>query len=78
MSYIQTGNQIITQITVIEAEAEKQHEALSLMADRARFMARQPGLSRSACIEASTAGVSSITSDGKAANSCSSPINRRA
>src|SRR5438067_10980201 len=40
---IQTGNQPVTQITVIEAEPEQQHEALSLMAERARFMARQPG-----------------------------------
>ena len=43
MAHIQTGNQIVTQITVIEAEPEKQHEALTLMADRAKFMARQPG-----------------------------------
>jgi quinol monooxygenase YgiN len=43
MPQIQTGNQPVTQITVIEAEPEKQHEALSLMAERAHFMARQPG-----------------------------------
>jgi heme-degrading monooxygenase HmoA len=43
MPHIQTGNQMVTQITVIEAEPEKQNEALSLMAERARFMARQPG-----------------------------------
>ena len=43
MAHIQTGNQMVTQITVIEAEPEKQNEALSLMAERARFMARQPG-----------------------------------
>src|SRR5437763_13578339 len=43
MPHIQTGNQPVTQITVIEAEPEKQQEALSLMAERARFMARQPG-----------------------------------
>ena len=43
MPRIQTGNQPVTQITVIEAEPEKQQEALSLMAERARFMARQPG-----------------------------------
>jgi hypothetical protein len=34
---------MVTQITVIEAEPEKQNEALSLMAERARFMASQPG-----------------------------------
>ena len=43
MPHIQTGNQLVTQITVIEAEPEKQNEALSLMAERARFMASQPG-----------------------------------
>jgi len=43
MPHIQTGHQPVTQITVIEAEPEKQQEALSLMAERARFMARQPG-----------------------------------
>ena len=43
MPHIQTGNQMVTQITVIEAEPEKQNEAMSLMAERARFMARQPG-----------------------------------
>jgi hypothetical protein len=36
-------HQMVTQITAIEAEPEKQNEALSLMAERARFMASQPG-----------------------------------
>src|SRR5437762_5659349 len=43
MPQIQTDHRTVTQITVIEAEPEKQQEALSLMAERARFMARQPG-----------------------------------
>ena len=43
MPHIQTDNKTVTQITFIEAEPEKQREALSLMAERARFMARQPG-----------------------------------
>src|SRR6266571_3482121 len=43
MVHIQIDNQPVTQITVIEAEPEKQQEALSLMTERARFMARQPG-----------------------------------
>jgi hypothetical protein len=38
-----TENQFVTQITLIESEPEKQTEALSLMHERARFMARQPG-----------------------------------
>lgn len=43
MPHIQTKNQPVTQITVIEAEPGSQQEALSLMTERARFMARQPG-----------------------------------
>ncbi|MCK1478306.1 antibiotic biosynthesis monooxygenase [Bradyrhizobium sp. 197] len=43
MPNIQANNQTITQITVVESGPEKQAEALSLMAERARFMARQPG-----------------------------------
>src|SRR5260370_39176904 len=35
--------QAVTQITFIEVEPEKQQEALSLMTERAHFMARQPG-----------------------------------
>jgi heme-degrading monooxygenase HmoA len=43
MPQIQTDPQPVTQITIIEAEPAKQAEALSLMTERARFMARQPG-----------------------------------
>jgi heme-degrading monooxygenase HmoA len=43
MPQIQTEHQPVTQITVVDAEPGKQAEALSLMAERARFMARQPG-----------------------------------
>lgn len=43
MPQIQIGQQPVTQITMIEAEPEKQAEALSLMRERARFMQRQPG-----------------------------------
>src|SRR3954451_10406256 len=43
MPHIRTDNQPVTQITIIEAEPGKQQEALSLMAERARFMAQQPG-----------------------------------
>src|SRR6201991_5386686 len=43
MPHIRTDNQPITQITVIEPEPGKQAEALSLMTERARFMAHQPG-----------------------------------
>src|SRR2546421_5509598 len=43
MPHIRTDKQPVTQITVIESEPEKQAEALSLMTERARFMARQPG-----------------------------------
>ena len=43
MPSIQTNNQMVTQITVVDAEPEKQAEALSLMTERARFMAGRPG-----------------------------------
>jgi len=43
MPHIRTDNQPVTQITVIEPEPGKQADALSLMTERARFMARQPG-----------------------------------
>jgi heme-degrading monooxygenase HmoA len=43
MPLIRTGDQQVTQITVIESGREKQAEVLSLMTERARFMARQPG-----------------------------------
>ena len=43
MPHIQIDNQPVTQITVIESEPGKQAETLSLMTERARFMARQPG-----------------------------------
>ena len=43
MPQIQTSNQQVTQITIVEAEPAKQAEALSLMSERARFMSRQPG-----------------------------------
>jgi heme-degrading monooxygenase HmoA len=43
MPQIQTRQQPVTQITIIESEPHKQQEALSLMTERAQFMARQPG-----------------------------------
>lgn len=43
MPQIQTDPQPVTQITIIEAEPEKQTEALSLMRQRAKFMQGQPG-----------------------------------
>ena len=43
MPRIEKDHQAVTQITFIEVEPDKQQEALSLMTERARFMARQPG-----------------------------------
>ena len=43
MPQIRSDNQPVTQITIVEAEPDKQAEALAVMADRARFMAAQPG-----------------------------------
>ena len=43
MPQIQSNDQPVTQITIVEADPGKQDEALSLMTERARFMSRQPG-----------------------------------
>jgi heme-degrading monooxygenase HmoA len=43
MPQIRADHQPITQITVIEPESGRADEALALMTERARFMARQPG-----------------------------------
>ena len=43
MPQIHERNQPVTQITVVELEPGRQEEALSLMVERAHFMARQPG-----------------------------------
>jgi heme-degrading monooxygenase HmoA len=43
MSQIKTDKPCVTQITVIECEPGKQDAALSVMEERARFMAKQPG-----------------------------------
>jgi len=43
MPAIQIDNRLVTQITIVEPEPGKQDQALSVMKDRAKFMARQPG-----------------------------------
>jgi heme-degrading monooxygenase HmoA len=43
MPQIRTDHQPVTQITIVEPELGKLDEALSLMTERARFMAHQPG-----------------------------------
>jgi hypothetical protein len=43
MPNIRKDSQPVTQITCIESEPGKQAEALAVMAERADFMARQPG-----------------------------------
>src|SRR5438094_5120553 len=43
MPQIQANKQPVTQITIVEAEPDHQAEALAVMTERARFMARQPG-----------------------------------
>ena len=55
MPQIRRDKQPTTQITVIEAEPGKQNEALSIMTERARFMARQPGFI-SVCLHRSLDG----------------------
>mgnify|MGYP001366419743 CR=1 FL=1 len=43
MAEIRSDQKTVTQITVVEQEPAKQAEALALMRERARFMAKQPG-----------------------------------
>ena len=43
MPEIRPDSNVVTQITIAEAEEGKQAELLALMVERARFMARQPG-----------------------------------
>jgi quinol monooxygenase YgiN len=43
MAQIRTDPQPVTQITIVESAPDTQAAALALMAERARFMARQPG-----------------------------------
>lgn len=43
MPHVQAKQQPVTQIIVVETQPDKQAEVLSLMTERARFMARQPG-----------------------------------
>jgi heme-degrading monooxygenase HmoA len=43
MPHIQADRQPVTQITIVEPEPGKEDEVLSLMTERAHFMARQPG-----------------------------------
>jgi hypothetical protein len=65
MTNIQTQKACVTQITVIECEPGKQAEALSLMTDRARFIA------------VSMAVASSTTSNGKVETCCDPRTIRR-
>ena len=78
MPKIQINTQTITQITVVDAEPERQAEALSMMAERARFMARQPGFVSISLVAASMAGALSTTSNGKTVSSCSRLTNHPA
>jgi len=77
MPHIRTDNQPVTQITVIEPEPGKQAEALSLMTERARFMAHQPGFISISLHRSLDGAASSTTSNGRVAISCSRLINRR-
>jgi heme-degrading monooxygenase HmoA len=43
MPEIRPGNDIVTQITTVKVPPDNQAEVLELMAERARFMATQPG-----------------------------------
>ena len=43
MPEIHQSNGVVTQITTVQVDPDKQDEVLQLMSERARFMARQPG-----------------------------------
>jgi heme-degrading monooxygenase HmoA len=43
MAQEQGNEQVVTQITIVDTEPDRQEEALSLMNERAHFMASQPG-----------------------------------
>jgi quinol monooxygenase YgiN len=43
MPEIRENNGIVTQITTVKLPPDNQDEALALMTERARFMAKQPG-----------------------------------
>jgi heme-degrading monooxygenase HmoA len=43
MPKAQQNDHTVTQITVVEPDSGKQQDALTLMTERARFMAKQPG-----------------------------------
>lgn len=77
MPQIHTDKQPVTQITIIESDPEKQAEALSVMAERARFMASQPGFV-SISLHRSLDGRRIVNMcSGRIAICCDRPINRR-
>ncbi len=43
MPEIRQGNDVVTQITTVKVSPKNQSEVLTLMEERARFMASQPG-----------------------------------
>ena len=43
MPEIHQGNGLVTQITTIQVDPDKQDEVLQLMSERAHYMAQQPG-----------------------------------
>jgi heme-degrading monooxygenase HmoA len=43
MTQIRTDNQPVTQITIVDSDRTSRPRHLSVMTERARFMARQPG-----------------------------------
>ena len=77
MSQIHEDNQPVTQITVVQPEPGMQADALALMVERARFMARQPGFVSISLHRVATGAGSSTTFNGRAASCCNRPIARR-
>ena len=77
MPDIQAKQQPVTQITIVESQPDKQAEVLSLMTERARFMARQPGFISISLHRSLMASGSSTTSNGRIATFCNQRTARR-
>ena len=77
MPEIQQNNRVVTQITTVKLPPDKQDEVLELMAERARFMATQPGLVSVSLHRSQDAATSSTTFSGRPPTSWRRRIIRR-
>ena len=75
MPNIRTDKQPVTQIAIVESEPDKQAEALAVMTERARFMARQPGFVSISVHRSLDGRRLSTTSSGRTVICCRRRIN---